>query len=48
MILEKQLTKLNLSNFCKKESSMGKADERWDIYDINKKRTGRTMKRNDW
>lgn len=27
---------------------MGKADERWDIYDINKKRTGRTMKRNDW
>lgn len=22
--------------------------EMWDIYDINKKRTGRTMKRNDW
>lgn len=22
--------------------------EMWDIYDINKERTGRTMKRNDW
>ena len=22
--------------------------EFWDIYDINKKPTGRTMKRNDW
>ena len=22
--------------------------ERWDIYDSNKQRTGRTMKRNDW
>ena len=22
--------------------------EMWDIYDIEKKRTGRTMKRNDW
>ena len=22
--------------------------ERWDIYDINKNRTGRTMERNDW
>lgn len=22
--------------------------ELWDIYDVNKKRTGRTMKRNDW
>ncbi|MCR5254778.1 MAG: NUDIX domain-containing protein [Acetatifactor sp.] len=23
-------------------------DERWDIYDKNKMKTGRTMKRNDW
>ena len=23
-------------------------DELWDIYDENKKLTGRTMKRNDW
>lgn len=23
-------------------------DERWDIYDVNKNKTGRTMKRNDW
>jgi len=23
-------------------------DERWDIYDVNKQLTGRTMKRNDW
>ena len=23
-------------------------EERWDIYDINKNKTGRTMKRNDW
>ena len=22
--------------------------ELWDIYDVNKQRTGRTMKRNDW
>ena len=22
--------------------------EYWDIYDANKQRTGRTMKRNDW
>ena len=22
--------------------------EFWDIYDANKERTGRTMKRNDW
>ena len=27
---------------------MGKSDERWDIYDINKQLTGRTMLRNDW
>ena len=27
---------------------MGKADERWDIYDSNKQLTGRTMLRNDW
>lgn len=27
---------------------MGKADERWDIYDRDKKLTGRTMLRNDW
>lgn len=27
---------------------MGKETELWDIYDINKKKTGRTMKRNDW
>lgn len=27
---------------------MSKEDERWDIYDINKQKTGRTMKRNDW
>lgn len=27
---------------------MGKSEERWDIYDANKKLTGRTMKRNDW
>ncbi len=26
----------------------GKKMELWDIYDKNKKRTGRTMKRNDW
>ncbi len=25
-----------------------KKDEYWDIYDSNKQRTGRTMKRNDW
>lgn len=23
-------------------------EERWDIYDVNKNKTGRTMKRNDW
>ena len=22
--------------------------ERWDIYDISKRKTGRTMARNDW
>lgn len=27
---------------------MSTTEERWDIYDINKKKTGRTMKRNDW
>lgn len=27
---------------------MGKSEELWDIYDKNKVRTGRTMKRNDW
>lgn len=27
---------------------MGKESERWDIYDKDKKITGRTMKRNDW
>ncbi len=27
---------------------MGKEDERWDIYDKNKVKTGRTMRRNDW
>jgi 8-oxo-dGTP pyrophosphatase MutT (NUDIX family) len=27
---------------------MGKKDERWDIYDANRKKTGRTMQRNDW
>ena len=27
---------------------MGKETELWDIYDANKQRTGRTMKRNDW
>lgn len=26
----------------------GNIMELWDIYDVNKKRTGRTMKRNDW
>lgn len=25
-----------------------KKEERWDIYDINKNRTGRTMARNEW
>lgn len=32
----------------KEESIMSKAEERWDIYDKDKKLTGRTMKRNDW
>lgn len=27
---------------------MGEKVESWDIYDADKKRTGRTMKRNDW
>jgi len=27
---------------------MGKESELWDIYDANKVKTGRTMKRNDW
>lgn len=27
---------------------MGKETERWDIYDADKKKTGRTMARNDW
>lgn len=27
---------------------MGKETEYWDIYDKNKQKTGRTMKRNDW
>lgn len=27
---------------------MSRETERWDIYDKNKQRTGRTMKRNDW
>ncbi len=27
---------------------MSRDTERWDIYDSNKQRTGRTMKRNDW
>lgn len=27
---------------------MGKETELWDIYDKNKNKTGRTMKRNDW
>lgn len=27
---------------------MDKETELWDIYDINKQKTGRTMKRNDW
>ena len=27
---------------------MGKKEERWDIYDSSKKKTGRTMRRNDW
>ena len=27
---------------------MDKETERWDIYDKNKQKTGRTMKRNDW
>ena len=27
---------------------MSKKVEMWDIYDKDKKRTGRTMKRNDW
>ncbi len=27
---------------------MSKEEERWDIYDINKQRTGRTMRRNDF
>lgn len=30
------------------EEKVSKADERWDIYDKDKKITGRTMKRNDW
>ena len=29
-------------------SDMGEKVEFWDIYDADKKRTGRTMKRNDW
>lgn len=31
-----------------KKDSEDKNMELWDIYDSNKKRTGRTMKRNDW
>lgn len=27
---------------------MSEKEERWDIYDSNKQKTGRTMKRNDW
>lgn len=27
---------------------MSKAEERWDIYDAQKRPTGRTMRRNDW
>ena len=27
---------------------MSEKVEMWDIYDKDKKRTGRTMKRNDW
>ena len=27
---------------------MAEKTEIWDIYDDNKERTGRTMKRNDW
>ena len=29
-------------------SDMGEKVEFWDIYDADKKRTGRTMRRNDW
>lgn len=32
----------------KEEWRMGEKLEFWDIYDENKERTGRTMKRNDW
>ena len=32
----------------KTEESEGTKMELWDIYDSNKQRTGRTMKRNDW
>lgn len=31
-----------------KQISMSNKMEFWDIYDKNKKRTGRTMRRNDW
>lgn len=31
-----------------RQVNMAEKNERWDIYDANRKKTGRTMQRNDW
>lgn len=42
-------TKEDLSSYyIMNDKRKGKAMELWDIYDKDKKRTGRTMERNDW
>lgn len=45
-----ELFKMSLSRNTRMDwsKSMKSKQELWDIYDVHQKRTGRTMKRNDW